>query len=66
MTAVGFIVCGVVQSDQLREGNPSLLTNPMDYKGRVCGVSSGVTNKPYGYYMPDTSGTVIVNGYIQL
>ena len=55
MTIVGFIVCGVIHDDRLQEGNPYRLTNAIDYDGNICGIDSGVKNKDYAYYMPDTS-----------
>lgn len=57
MTMVGFVVTGAIEDDNLHKGNPALLTNPMDYRGRICGVSSGVKDKSVGYYMPDASGS---------
>lgn len=53
MTVVGFIVCGVFENDNLQEGNPARLINPMDYKGAICGFSDSVKDRPYGYYFPD-------------
>lgn len=55
MTAVGLVVTGVIESENLSKGRPELLINSMDYNARICGVDSGVTDKPYGYYMMDGS-----------
>lgn len=30
---------------------PSALIHPSDYTGKICGIDSGVVNKPYGYYI---------------
>jgi len=51
MTILGFIVCGVIKSDHLNKGNPLLLTNGIDYQGRICGATSGVKSKSNTYYM---------------
>lgn len=55
MTIVGFVACGVIQSNDLKAGNPYRLINAIDYRGRICGVSDGVKNKDIGYYFADTS-----------
>eukprot|EP00615_Pteridomonas_danica_P002292 CAMPEP_0114348570 /NCGR_PEP_ID=MMETSP0101-20121206/14815_1 /TAXON_ID=38822 ORGANISM="Pteridomonas danica, Strain PT" /NCGR_SAMPLE_ID=MMETSP0101 /ASSEMBLY_ACC=CAM_ASM_000211 /LENGTH=509 /DNA_ID=CAMNT_0001486577 /DNA_START=42 /DNA_END=1568 /DNA_ORIENTATION=+ len=57
MTVIGFIVCGVIQSDSLPAGDPRKLTHMLDYEGSICGVSNGVANKEYAYYLP--SGTAV-------
>lgn len=60
MTAVGLVVMGAAESDQLPAGNPNRLLYPMDHQGRICGVDSGVTSLKAGYYMYDSS-VVCVN-----
>lgn len=55
MTVVGFIVCGIIQDDRLRQGNPEKLINAIDYKGNICGASAGYGELKYGYYLPDLS-----------
>lgn len=57
MTAVGFVVTGVIEDSHLDKGNPARLTNAIDYDGRICGASSGVKDRPNAYYL--TSGAVI-------
>jgi len=49
---IGFIVCGVIESEDLPAGNPSKLTHMMDYAGGICGVTDGVLDKEYAYFMP--------------
>lgn len=42
MTAVGMVVCGLIESDELPKGNPARLINGMDYMGNICGVTSNI------------------------
>lgn len=58
MTVLGLIVTGLIKDDYLSAGDPRRLINAIDFNGRICGVGSGVENKPNGYYMLDGSGTV--------
>lgn len=51
MTMLGFVVTGVIESDKLDKGDPMLLTNGIDYEGRICGATSGVKKKSNAYYM---------------
>mmetsp|Transcript_16362 Transcript_16362/g.27658 ORF Transcript_16362/g.27658 Transcript_16362/m.27658 type:complete len:673 (+) Transcript_16362:87-2105(+) len=53
MTIIGLIVLGAIEDDALQAGNPARLTNPMDYDGNICGISSGVKDLEKGYYLPD-------------
>ena len=55
MTIVGFIACGIFESEDLPPGNPARLINPMDSHGRICGFSKDVKDKEFGYFFPDTS-----------
>ena len=57
MTVLGLIVTGLIENDNLTAGDPRRLINPIDYNGRICGVGTGVGDKPNGYYMLDGSGT---------
>lgn len=59
MTILGFIVTGVIKSDKLDKGDPMLLTNGIDYAGRICGATSGVKQRGNAYYMA-TGGAVCV------
>lgn len=52
MTILGFIVTGVIESDKLDKGDPMLLTNGIDYDGRICGATSGVKSRSNAFYMP--------------
>ena len=54
MTILGFIVTGVIESDKLDKGDPRLLTNGIDYQGRICGATSGVKSRKNTYYMATT------------
>ena len=60
LTVVGFIVCGVIESDDLPPGNPAKLTHMLDYDGGICSVTDGVEDKPYAYFLP--SGQVYMIG----
>lgn len=60
MTILGFIVTGVIENDKLNKGDPLLLTNGIDYDGRICGATSGVKSRGNAYYMA-TGGAVCVN-----
>jgi len=42
---------GLIESDDLRAGNPARLLNPIDTFGRLCGYDSSVKNRPKGYFM---------------
>lgn len=55
MTGIGLVVTGLIKDDNLDAGKPELLINSMDYDGRICGVDTGVEDKPNAYYMLDTS-----------
>lgn len=57
MTVLGLIVTGLIKDDYLSAGDPRRLINAIDFNGRICGVGTGVENKPNGYYMLDGSGT---------
>lgn len=57
MTILGFVVTGVIKSDKLDKGDPMLLTNGIDYDGRICGASSGVKSRKNTYYMATGAGT---------
>jgi len=57
LTVLGFIVCGVVESDDLPAGNPAKLTHMMDYDANICSVNTEVADKPYAYFLP--TGQVI-------
>jgi len=59
MTVLGLIVTGLITNDYLSAGDPRRLINPIDYNGRICGVGSGVGDKPNGYYMLDGSGIIL-------
>jgi len=52
MTFIGLIVLGAIKDRNLKSGNPAKLTHAVDYDGRICGYSSGVTSSPYAYYLP--------------
>lgn len=56
MTVLGLIVTGLIKDKYLTEGDPRRLINAIDFNGRICGVGSGVEDKPNGYYMLDGSG----------
>lgn len=58
MSALGLIVTGLIKSESLAAGDPRRLINPIDYNGKICGVGTGVGDKPNGYYMLDGSGTL--------
>ena len=45
MTALGAVVMGVVESDQLPPGDPRKLTHGVDKNGKVCGVDAGLEAK---------------------
>ena len=62
LTIVGFIVCGVIESEDLPPGNPAKLTHMLDYDGGICSVTDGVEDKPYAYYLP--SGQVCVEAVV--
>ncbi len=57
MTGVGLVVTGLVNEGNtvLPTGDPRRLLNPVDYDGRICGVDSGVADKPFGYYLLNKS-----------
>lgn len=57
MTLLGFVVTGVIKSDKLDKGDPMLLTNGIDYDGRICGATSGVKKRSNTYYMSTGAGT---------
>jgi hypothetical protein len=56
MTILGFIVTGVIKSDKLDKGDPMLLTNGIDYDGRICGATGGVKKRGNAYYMATGAG----------
>jgi hypothetical protein len=56
MTIVGFCAVGIFQSSDIPAGNPNRLIYPSDYKGNICGISEGLKDKKYGYYLPDQTG----------
>lgn len=56
MTILGFVVTGVIKSDKLDKGNPLLLTNGIDYEGRICGATGGVRKRGNTYYMSTGAG----------
>uniref|UniRef100_A0A7S2Y2B5 Choline transporter-like protein n=1 Tax=Fibrocapsa japonica TaxID=94617 RepID=A0A7S2Y2B5_9STRA len=58
-TILGFIVCGVIENENLEAGNPWRLVNGVDYDGRVCGIDSGVKNEENIYYLPSGAGICI-------
>jgi len=64
MTVLGLIVTGLIENDNLTAGDPRRLINPIDYNGRICGVGTGVGDKPNGYYMLDGSGTIFISGNV--
>lgn len=55
MTLLGFVAIGQIESPNLPSGNPAKLISPTDYAGRTCGVTSEVSSKPYGYFLPSYS-----------
>jgi hypothetical protein len=55
MTIVGFAGCGLIQTINIKPGNPYRLTHPLDYQGSLCGFDPSVSSQPYGYYLPDQS-----------
>ena len=59
MTLLGFVAIGIIKDDHLPQGNPARLINAVDYRGRVCGVSSDVKDKPYGYYLLDQTAVCV-------
>lgn len=61
MTILGFIVTGVIENDKLDKGNPALLTNAIDYDGRICGASSGVKSRTNAYYMSSGAAVCVKN-----
>ena len=56
MTMLGFVVTGVIESDKLDKGDPMLLTNGIDYDGRICGATGGVKKRSNTYYMSSGAG----------
>lgn len=64
MTLTGFVAVGVIEDEHLQKGNPARLTNAIDYNGRVCGVDPGVKKLPFGYYLPDRTGKLMVSGML--
>jgi hypothetical protein len=58
LTVIGFIVCGVIESDDLPPGNPAKLTHMLDYDGGICAVTDGVEDKPYAYFLPSGQARV--------
>ena len=59
MTLLGLIVVGAIQDENLQPGNPYRLVNAIDSSGRICGIDPSVADKPYGYYLLDTSAVCI-------
>jgi len=59
MTIVGFCAVGIFQSSDIPAGNPNRLIYPSDYKGNICGISEGLKDKKYGYYLPDQTAVCI-------
>lgn len=59
MTLLGFVALGWISNDNLPAGDPNRLLSPMDYNGRICGIDSAVSDKPYAYYMLDSSAVCI-------
>jgi len=57
MTAIGFVVTGIIEDDHLNQGNPARLTNAIDYKGRICGDDDDVASRPNAYYL--VTGAVV-------
>jgi hypothetical protein len=55
LTAVGLVVTGAIEDDNLDKGDPRRLINAIDYDGNICGYDSGVYDKPNAYYMLDGS-----------
>jgi hypothetical protein len=51
MTAVGLVALGAIESDSLKAGKIERLISPIDYDGRICGLSDAVKDKPNAYYM---------------
>lgn len=50
------MVCGAIYDPDLIQGNPARLTRATDFNGNICGRTAGFKDKPYGYYLPSTSG----------
>lgn len=63
MTILGFIVTGVIKSDKLDKGDPMLLTNGIDYDGRICGATGGVKKRGNAYYMATGAGNFQISFY---
>lgn len=57
MTFVGLVATGIIQDSHLKHGNLYRVLYQMDYNGDICGFSSIVKNKKYGYFLPD--GTAV-------
>lgn len=59
MTLLGFVALGWIEDERLPAGDPNRLLKPMDYDGRICGIDSEVSDKPYAYYLLDTSAVCV-------
>lgn len=44
--AMAWIVMTYLGADAIQQGNPDILLNGIDYKGRICGVDRPVEDKP--------------------
>lgn len=58
---IGCATTGIFPLSDIKEGDPSLLINGVDYKGNICGVSEEVKDYPYrifpNYYGSNPSST---------
>jgi choline transporter-like protein 2/4/5 len=52
---VCWVAMTIIGAEAIRDGNPYILINGIDYKGRVCGVTDSVKDKPV-YYPINTFG----------
>ena len=60
MTVIGLLTTGILQSSTIKAGNPARLTNAINGDGQICGVSSGVQNEKYGYYLSSSGQAACV------
>ena len=59
MTLLGFVALGWIPDERLPAGDPNRLLSPMDYNGRICGIDSAVSSKPYAYYLLDETSVCV-------
>ena len=59
MTLLGFVALGWIPDERLPAGDPNRLLSPMDYDGRICGIDSEVSSRPYAYYLLDSTAVCV-------